>query len=202
MPPLIRFSDIPRPASAACASRLAALTPSTSTRLAPRGLPDQGQPAATWSRRSSTSDARSTSVWRPARQAGAARDPADHGQIPESLIVCNGYKDREVHRDRAAEAEARPHADHRHGPLRARPRIQVSRDLGIRPHHRVRAKLAAKGGAAGSSPAGDRSKFGPHRRRADQTVERLRQENMLDHRADALPRRLADHQHRARSATR
>ena len=79
---------------------------------------------------------------------------------PNALIICNGYKDRALHRDGAPRAASGPHADHRRRSLpRARSRHQ---DL-ARPRHpaayrRARALTTKGRGASGSSrPATVRS---------------------------------------------
>jgi arginine decarboxylase len=100
---------------------------------------------------------------------------------PESLIVCNGYKDREyIEIALLAQKLGRT-------PIIVIDRfheldlvIQVSRDLGIRPHLGARAKLAAKGAGRWVESGGDRSKFGLTADELVETVERLRAEEMLD----------------------
>jgi arginine decarboxylase len=100
---------------------------------------------------------------------------------PEALIICNGYKDRAyvelallaqrlgrtpiVVIDRFSELELV---------------IKTSRDLGIRPHLGVRARLTTKGAGKWVDSTGDRSKFGLSAAEIVDAVERLRSEDMLD----------------------
>ncbi len=99
----------------------------------------------------------------------------------DTLIICNGYKDRAymetallaqrlglypiIVLDRSTELELL---------------IKVSRELGIRPHIGVRARLAARGAGKWSESTGDRSKFGLSTFDIVNTVDRLRSEEMLD----------------------
>ena len=100
---------------------------------------------------------------------------------PDALIVCNGYKDRAyvetallaqrlgrtpvIVIDRFAEIELV---------------IKTSRELGIRPHIGVRARLSARGAGKWVESTGDRSKFGLTASEMVDAVERLRAEDMLD----------------------
>ena len=100
---------------------------------------------------------------------------------PGALIVCNGYKDRTyietallAHRlgrypiivvDRFHEVELV---------------IRSAQELGIRPHIGVRAKLTTKGAGKWVESTGDRSKFGLTATEIVETVERLRENDMLD----------------------
>ena len=100
---------------------------------------------------------------------------------PGALIVCNGYKDRAyvetallaqrlgrtpvIVIDRFAEIELV---------------IKTSRELGIRPHIGVRARLSARGAGKWVESTGDRSKFGLTASEMVDAVERLRAEEMLD----------------------
>jgi hypothetical protein len=58
--------------------------------------------------------------------------------------------------------------------------IKTSRELGIRPHLGVRARLTAKGAGKWIESTGDRSKFGLSASEIVDTVDRLRSEDMLD----------------------
>jgi arginine decarboxylase len=58
--------------------------------------------------------------------------------------------------------------------------IKTSRELGIRPHIGVRARLAARGAGKWVESTGDRSKFGLSAPEIVEAVERLRSEGMLD----------------------
>jgi arginine decarboxylase len=100
---------------------------------------------------------------------------------PEALIVCNGYKDRAyvelallaqklgrtpvVVIDRARELDLV---------------IKTARELGIRPHLGVRARLSTRGAGKWVESTGDRSKFGLSALEIVSAVERLRSEDMLD----------------------
>ena len=100
---------------------------------------------------------------------------------PGALIVCNGYKDRAyvetallaqrigrypiIVIDRAREIDLV---------------VKTSRELGIRPHIGVRARLTTKGAGKWVESTGDRSKFGLSASEIVDAVERLRSEDMLD----------------------
>jgi len=100
---------------------------------------------------------------------------------PEALILCNGYKDRAyietamlaqklgrqiiIIMDRMGELETI---------------LACARDLEVRPVLGVRARLATKGAGKWIESAGDRSKFGLTTAEIVTTVDRLRQEDMLD----------------------
>ena len=58
--------------------------------------------------------------------------------------------------------------------------IKVSRELGIRPHIGVRARLARKGAGKWAESSGDRSKFGLSAEELMGVVNRLRHDDMLD----------------------
>ncbi len=100
---------------------------------------------------------------------------------PGALIVCNGYKDR-AYVETALLAQR----------LGRRPIIVVdrfheidlilktARELGIRPHIGVRARLTTKGAGKWVESTGDRSKFGLTAVEMVEAVERLRAEDMLD----------------------
>ncbi|MBD2259812.1 biosynthetic arginine decarboxylase [Pseudanabaena sp. FACHB-2040] len=100
---------------------------------------------------------------------------------PGSLLVCNGYKDREyvetamlgqrigqlpiIVLEQVEEVELA---------------IEASRHLGIRPILGVRAKLSNKGVGRWGGSAGDRAKFGLTILEILNVVERLKQADMLD----------------------
>jgi arginine decarboxylase len=100
---------------------------------------------------------------------------------PGSLLICNGYKDREyietamlgqrigqlpiIVLEQVEEVELA---------------IEASRHLGIRPILGVRAKLSNKGVGRWGGSAGDRAKFGLTILEILNVVERLKQANMLD----------------------
>ena len=100
---------------------------------------------------------------------------------PESLILCNGYKDKAfvetailaqklgrrviITMDRMGELD---------------PILTASRDLNVRPVIGVRARLTTKGAGKWVESTGDRSKFGLNTAEIVATVERLRTEEMLD----------------------
>jgi arginine decarboxylase len=100
---------------------------------------------------------------------------------PGALIVCNGYKDRAyVETALLAQRIGRT-------PIIVVDRfheidllIKTSRELGIRPHIGVRARLTARGAGKWVESTGDRSKFGLSAIEIVEAVERLRTEDMLD----------------------
>ncbi|MDH3214251.1 MAG: biosynthetic arginine decarboxylase, partial [Myxococcales bacterium] len=100
---------------------------------------------------------------------------------PEALIVCNGYKDR-AYVETALLAQRLGRT-----PIIVIDRfheielvIKAARELGIRPHLGVRARLLAKGAGKWVESTGDRSKFGLSAVEIVDAVERLRAEDMLD----------------------
>ncbi len=102
-------------------------------------------------------------------------------ETPDALIICNGYKDRAyietallaqrlgrypiIVVDRFREVELI---------------IKTSKDLGIRPHLGMRAKLTTKGAGKWVESTGDRSKFGLTSMEIVDAVEKLRAADMLD----------------------
>jgi arginine decarboxylase len=100
---------------------------------------------------------------------------------PGALIVCNGYKDR-AYIETALLAQRLGRT-----PIIVVDRfheidllIKTSRELGIRPHIGVRARLSAKGAGKWIDSTGDRSKFGLSALEMVEAVDRLRNEDMLD----------------------
>ncbi len=100
---------------------------------------------------------------------------------PEALIICNGYKDR-AYIETALLAQ-------RIGryPIIVIDRfheidlvLKASRELGIRPHLGMRARLTTKGAGKWVESTGDRSKFGLSAVEIVEAVERLRAEDMLE----------------------
>jgi len=99
----------------------------------------------------------------------------------DSLMICNGYKDRAymeiaflaqkigrkpiIVLDRFHELELA---------------LDVARDLGIRPHLGIRAKLAAKGAGRWVESGGDRSKFGLTADEILKAIAILEEHEMLD----------------------
>jgi arginine decarboxylase len=100
---------------------------------------------------------------------------------PGALIICNGYKDRAyletallgqqlgrtpvIVIDRFRELDLL---------------IKISRELRIRPHIGVRARLFARGAGKWTESSGHRSKFGLSPAEMVAVIERLRSEDMLD----------------------
>ena len=100
---------------------------------------------------------------------------------PGALLVCNGYKDRAyietallaqrigrtpiIVIDRFEELELA---------------LRVARELGLRPHLGVRARLTSKGTGKWVESTGERSKFGLSAAEIVEAVDRLRDEKMLD----------------------
>ena len=100
---------------------------------------------------------------------------------PDSLIVCNGYKDR-AYMEIALLAQKLGRTpiivlDRFHELDLA---LEVADELGIRPHLGVRAKLSARGSGRWVESGGDRSKFGLTADELILTVERLQGRGMLD----------------------
>ena len=100
---------------------------------------------------------------------------------PNALIICNGYKDR-------AYIETALLAQHLgRTPIIVIERfaeldllVKASRELGIRPHVGLRAKLTARGAGKWIDSTGDRSKFGLSALEIVEAVEHLRRADMLD----------------------
>jgi len=100
---------------------------------------------------------------------------------PGALLICNGYKDRSyietallaqrlgrtpiIVIDRFQELELA---------------IRISRELGIRPHLGVRARLATKSAGKWADSSGERAKFGLSAAEIVEAVDQLRAEKMLD----------------------
>jgi arginine decarboxylase len=102
-------------------------------------------------------------------------------ETPEALIICNGYKDR-AYIETALLAQRLGRT-----PIIVIDRfheidivVKTSRELGIKPHLGVRARLTARGSGKWVESTGDRSKFGLSAMEIVDTVERLRSEDMLD----------------------
>jgi len=100
---------------------------------------------------------------------------------PGSLIVCNGYKDRAY-----IETALLAQRIGRH-PIIVVDRfheidliVKTARELGIKPHLGVRARLTTRGAGKWVESTGDRSKFGLSAVEIVDAVERLRSEDMLD----------------------
>jgi arginine decarboxylase len=100
---------------------------------------------------------------------------------PGALIICNGYKDR-AYIETALLAQRLGRT-----PIIVIDRfhevelvIKTARELGIRPHLGVRARLASKGAGKWVESTGDRSKFGLSAMEIVDAVDRLRGEDMLD----------------------
>ena len=156
---------------------------STATRAAYRGVyPDQGEPAAPRGRGDRRVRRRRTrSASRPAASPSCsiALARARHAGRADHLQRLQGPH---VHRDRAARAAPRPHADHRRRPLpRARPHRQdVARARHPAAHRRARAPHDARAPASGSNRPATASKFGLTAVEIVEAVDRLRAEDMLD----------------------
>jgi len=100
---------------------------------------------------------------------------------PGALIICNGYKDR-AYIETALLAQRLGRT-----PIIVVDRfreldliIKTSRDLNIRPHIGVRARLTTKGAGKWIESTGDRSKFGLTAVEIVEAVDLLRSEDMLD----------------------
>ena len=100
---------------------------------------------------------------------------------PGALIVCNGYKDRAY-----VETALLAQRLGRH-PIIVIDRfrevdliVRTSRELGIRPHIGMRARLTTRGAGKWVESTGDRSKFGLTAVEIVEAVDRLAAEGMLD----------------------
>jgi len=102
-------------------------------------------------------------------------------ETPEALIICNGYKDR-AYIETALLAQRLGRT-----PIIVVDRfhevdliVRVARELGIRPHIGMRARLTTKGAGKWVESTGDRSKFGLTAMEIVDAVEQLRSVGMLD----------------------
>lgn len=100
---------------------------------------------------------------------------------PDSLIVCNGYKDR-AYMEIALLAQKLGRTpiivlDRFHELELA---LEVANELGIRPHLGVRAKLSARGSGRWEESGGDRSKFGLTADELLVLIDQLKEHGMLD----------------------
>jgi len=100
---------------------------------------------------------------------------------PGALIICNGYKDR-AYVETALLAQRLGRT-----PIIVVDRfneidliLKTSRELGIRPHLGIRARLNTKGAGRWVESTGDRSKFGLSSMEIVAAVDRLASEDMLD----------------------
>ena len=100
---------------------------------------------------------------------------------PGALIICNGYKDR-AYVETALLAQRLGRT-----PIIVVDRfreidliVKTARELGIRPHLGLRARLSTKGAGKWVESTGDRSKFGLAAAEIVEAVDRLRAEDMLD----------------------
>jgi arginine decarboxylase len=100
---------------------------------------------------------------------------------PGALLVCNGYKDR-AYIETALLAQRLGRT-----PIIVIDRfqeldlaIQISRELGVRPHLGVRARLTTKSAGKWADSSGERAKFGLSAAEIVEAVDRLRAEKMLD----------------------
>jgi arginine decarboxylase len=100
---------------------------------------------------------------------------------PGALLVCNGYKDRayietvllaqRLGRTPIIVIDRYPELDLV---------IKVSREMGLRPHIGVRARLTTKSVGKWADSSGERSKFGLSAVEIVEAVDRLKAENMLE----------------------
>jgi len=102
-------------------------------------------------------------------------------ESPDALIICNGYKDR-AYIEIALLAQKLGRTpiivlDRFHELELA---INVARELGIRPHLGVRAKLTTRGAGRWNESGGDRSKFGLTADELIEAVNHLKAIDMLD----------------------
>ncbi len=100
---------------------------------------------------------------------------------PESLIVCNGYKDEEyVETALLASKLGRTVLLVVEKPSELRLIYEVSQRIGVRPLIGIRAKLSTRGAGKWEASAGDRSKFGLSSGEMVRAVEYLRTVGLLD----------------------
>jgi arginine decarboxylase len=104
-----------------------------------------------------------------------------HLDTPGARIICNGYKDR-AYVETALLAQRLGRT-----PIIVVDRfneidliLKTSRELGIRPHLGIRARLNTKGAGRWVESTGDRSKFGLSSMEIVAAVDRLASEDMLD----------------------
>jgi arginine decarboxylase len=99
----------------------------------------------------------------------------------DSLVICNGYKDREYIR---LALIARKLGQRIYLVIEKLSELELiireSRELGVTPLLGVRVRLASIGAGNWQNTGGDRSKFGLHATQVLQLVESLRSENMVD----------------------
>ncbi|MCG9766781.1 biosynthetic arginine decarboxylase, partial [Vibrio alginolyticus] len=104
-----------------------------------------------------------------------------HAGTTQTLIVCNGYKDREYIRF-ALMGEKLGHKVYL--VIEKLSEIQMvleeAAKLGVKPRLGVRARLASQGSGKGQASGGDKSKFGLSASQVLQLVELLKQNNHLD----------------------
>jgi arginine decarboxylase len=100
---------------------------------------------------------------------------------PESLIVCNGYKDEEyVETALLASKLGRTVLLVVEKPSELRLIHDVSKRIGVKPRIGIRAKLSTRGAGRWEASAGDRSKFGLSSGEMIKAVEYLRSVDLLD----------------------
>jgi arginine decarboxylase len=100
---------------------------------------------------------------------------------PGAIIVCNGYKDRAyLETALLAQKLGRTPVIVLDRPTELDVLVKLARELGIRPHIGVRARLAARGAGKWVESSGDRSKFGLSAAEIVAAANRLRSEDMLD----------------------
>lgn len=102
-------------------------------------------------------------------------------ETPNALIICNGYKDR-AYLETALLAQRLGRYPviviDRQNELDLL--IKTARELNIRPHIGIRARLSTKGAGKWVESTGERSKFGLSASEIMAAVDRLRAEDMLD----------------------
>jgi arginine decarboxylase len=99
----------------------------------------------------------------------------------ERLLVCNGYKDRSyLEIALLAQKLGRHPVIVIDRPNELGTLVKAARELGIRPHIGVRARLGARGAGKWVESTGDRSKFGLSSAEIVALVNQLRSEDMLD----------------------
>ncbi|MEO1368557.1 MAG: biosynthetic arginine decarboxylase, partial [Acidobacteriota bacterium] len=100
---------------------------------------------------------------------------------PEALVICNGYKDEEYVETALLASRLGPKVILvAEKPAELRLIADVARRTGIRPVLGVRARLSTRGAGHWEASGGDRSKFGLGARELLETVEWLREHDLLD----------------------
>jgi arginine decarboxylase len=100
---------------------------------------------------------------------------------PESLIICNGYKDQEYVEMALLASRLGPKIFLVvEKPAELALIVELAQKVGVRPNIGIRARLSARGAGRWEASAGERSKFGLSSREILQAVSYLGEKGMLD----------------------